>query len=85
MVQVNEVLTVKYQGGQSLVQRVAPIDRAIASFFGRGSFILASLPHRCQPRGGQERCRYCRGLGRTVLDFFAILHHVLCDAGLARF
>ena len=85
MVQLYEVFTVKHLGGQSLVQRDAPIDRAITSFLGRGSLILAALPYRCQPRGGQERCRHCRRLGRIVDDITAILHHVLCDAGLAQF
>ena len=85
MVQLYEVLTVKHLGGQSLVQRDASINRAITSLLGRGPFILAALPHRCQSRGGQKGCRYCRGLGRTVDDNFAILHHVLCDAGLAQF
>ena len=85
MALLNEIFTENHLGGQSPVQRDAPIDRAITSFLGRGSFILAALPHRRQPRGGQERCRYCRGLGRTVDDIFAILHHVLCDAGLAQF
>ena len=85
MVQLYEVLTLKHLGGQSLVQRDAPIDRAITSFLGRGSLIFAALPHRCQPKGGQECRRHCRGSRRTVDDIFAILHYVLCDAGLAQF
>ena len=85
MVQLNEVKTVKRKGGQSPVQRDAPIDRAITFFLGRGSLVLAALPHRCQPRGGQECRRHCRGSRRTVDDIFAILHYVLCDAGLAQF
>ena len=85
IVQLNDVLTLKLQGGQSPVQRDAPIDRAITSFLGRSSFILAALPHRRQPRGGQECRRYCRGLGRTVDNIPAILHHVLSVAGLDGF
>ena len=60
MVQLNEVKTVKHKGGQSPLQRDAPIDCAITPFLGRGSLVLAALPHRCQPREGQECCRYCR-------------------------
>ena len=85
MVQLYEVLTVKHLGGQSLVQRDAPIDRAITSFLGCSPFISAALPHRRQPRGGQECRRYCRGPGRTVDDIIAILHHVLCCTGQAQF